>query len=196
VTVVPADDRDDLRATLRQLADVEEIRQLVAQYATALCSRDVATLAELFVSDVDIATVFGGKAPPGSAGTGTDALRTLLAGRIGRNKTTILHVTTHEVTVTAPDHAQGVAFTLAEMGDEHIWIRQSLAYTDTYEREAGAWRFRQRCHELFYGVADAVSPLNQPPACWPMSNVGVGTLPASWATWRDYQAQYRRGSNG
>ena len=45
-------DLDDLRARIERLEATEQIRQLAARYALALDSRDVPTLASLFVPDV------------------------------------------------------------------------------------------------------------------------------------------------
>lgn len=43
-----------------------------------------------------------------------------------------------------------------------------------------------RAHLLFYGCAPGYLPLDQPPANWPASPVGRGSIPEDWATWRRY----------
>jgi hypothetical protein len=75
---------------------------------------------------------------------------------------------------------------LAQLGDEHRWIRQAIAYEDDYERRDGCWYFARRNHLLCYGAAEDKSPLEQAPANWPRSAVGRGTVPQDWPTWRKY----------
>jgi hypothetical protein len=63
------------------------------------------------------------------------------------------------------------------------WISQAIQYADTYRRADGRWLFVQRDHQLFYGVELGRRPLDQPPAHWPRSATGTGTLPAAWPSW-------------
>ena len=63
------------------------------------------------------------------------------------------------------------------------WIRQAICYFDRYARRDGQWLFVTRDHQLFYGVDHDERPNHLPPANWPASDAGRGTLPFAWPTW-------------
>jgi hypothetical protein len=87
------------------------------------------------------------------------------------------------------DHARGTVYCMAQIQDGERWIRQAIRYDDAYARRAGRWRFVRREHRLWYGVDEARNPLLQPPARWPQSPTGRGTLPESLASWRRFWSQ-------
>lgn len=162
--------------TLEQLLAHEQIRQLASRYAVAVDSRDLDTLVELFVDDVQV----------GRATFGRDALRASFVESLSAVGVTILQVTTQVIDLVDDDHATGVVYCAGQVQDGERWIHQSILYRDTYERRDGSWYFVRRVHELFHGVAAPTNPLDQEPANWPERSHGRGTAPASFPTWQDF----------
>lgn len=152
----------------------EEIRQLANRYALAVNMRDLDALVELFVEDVAV----------GAGRVGRAALAELLRVRTGDAEVDVLEVTTHVINLADADHATGTVYSRCEMGGPGRWARQSIAYEDVYERRAGMWYFVSRAHLLFYGLDVPERPLDQPPARWPHSPVGRGTVPYDWPSWQ------------
>jgi SnoaL-like protein len=161
---------------VERLLAYEEIRQLAARYALAVDRRDVDALVGLFVADV--------RMPGGQAGR--EALRRAFERHLRADRVSILLVGGHVINLLDRDHAAGTVYATAEFGAAGRWIRQAIAYEDDYERRDGGWYFARRAHLLFYGCAPGYLPLDQPPANWPASPVGRGSIPAAWATWRRY----------
>jgi hypothetical protein len=167
---------------VERLLAYEEIRQLASRYAVALDGRDFDTIVQLFVEDY---RHWDGR-------VGRDALHDALttafhAGLGGRAGFT--QVGTHKIELADADHASGVVYCLAEFGDQERWIRQAIGYLDTYERRDGRWYFTFRDHQLFYGVRLDIRPLDQRPANWPSSPIGVGTLPYAWESWQQFHGE-------
>jgi SnoaL-like domain len=160
---------------LDRLIAHEDIRQLVERYSVAVGARALDVVAELFVEDV--------VAGPGQRGR--QALLAAYEQMLPPGGVTILLVTSHVIDLLAADHAEGIVYCLCETGTEKQWMRQIIAYEDTYTRADGRWFFVSRRHELFYGVDAGPSPLAQEPANWPKRNIGRGSVPFDWPTWRD-----------
>ncbi len=161
---------------VEQLAAYEAIRQLAAHYALAVDARNLDSLVALFVDDVQV----------GRDGRGRAALRTSFDVMLREIGVSILNVGTHAITLTDPDHATGVVYCTAEIQQGERWLRQAIAYSDTYERRDGRWYFVRRIHELFYGVEMPVNPTTLPPADWPKRQEGSGTLPQRWESWQQF----------
>ncbi|CAN5728748.1 nuclear transport factor 2 family protein [soil metagenome] len=158
---------------LQRLVAHDEIRLLASRYAVAVDSRDLHALVALFVDDVRV----------GRGTTGHAALRASFEASLGAVGVTILQVGTHAIDLQDADHATGTVYCTGEVADGDRWIRQAIAYRDSYRRTAGGWRFVRRVHELWYGQAIDPNPLDQAPADWPERPDGRGTLPESWPTW-------------
>ena len=163
-------------STLERLADLEEIRQVAHRYAVALDARDLDALVDLFVPDVRV----------GREGSGRDALRRDFDRQLRAIGVSILFVGNHVIDFEADDRARGVVYCKAEIQDGPRWIHQAIRYHDTYARRDGRWYFVRREHLLWYGVQAPASPLDQPPANWPKSHTGRGTVPESLDTWRRF----------
>ena len=161
-------------SAIDRLIAYEEIRQLVNRYALAVNMRDHAALVELFVDDV----------AAGDGRTGRAALAELFTLRQGDALVDVLEVTTQVTDLVDADHATGTVYSRCEMGGPGRWARQSIAYEDVYERRDGTWYFVARSHLLFYGLELPERPLDQPPARWPHSPVGRGTVPYDWPSWQ------------
>ena len=170
----PVDDA----SLVRRLWAHEQIRQLAARYAVAVDSRDVDALVALFVDDVRVGRDRSGRA----------ALAESFRASLGAIGVSMLHVGTHVIDLVDDDHATGSVYCLAEVEEDGRVIRQAILYRDTYERRGDEWLFVRRIHELWYGLALDVSPLDQPPAEWPTRSFGRGTVPESWPSWGAFWA--------
>jgi hypothetical protein len=161
---------------IQRLLAYEEIRQLAYRYALATDSRDMDALVNLFVDDVRV----------GPDRYGREALRQDLTQRLHDVGITILSVTNHIIDLEDENHARGVVYCHGEIQDGERWIVQAIQYGDKYERRNGQWYFVRRKHVLWYGAELGQNPLRLPPANWPASHTGRGTLPESWDSWRKF----------
>jgi hypothetical protein len=159
---------------VQRLLAYESIRQLVARYAFFVDSRDYDKLIELFVDDVRV----------GREGSGRAALRESFATALQPRRITVLNVGTHVIDLVDDDHATGIVYCKGEVQEGDRWIHQLILYTDDYEQRDGTWYFVRRRHELFYGAEVGVNPLTLAPANWPLNEVGMGSVPERWDTWR------------
>ena len=154
----------------------EEIRQLAARYALAVDSRDLDTLVDLFVEDVQV----------GRADRGREALRASFEASLRSVGVTILNVGTHVIDLVDETHAVGKVYCKGEVERAGRWIHQAILYDDTYERREGRWYFVRRKHLLWYDAEVGKSPLGLPPVDRLESQEGLGTIPEAWETWRQF----------
>ena len=163
---------------LERLLARDAIRDLAHRYAVALDARDLEGLVGLFVEDVQV----------GRSGRGREALRADFERQLRAIGVSVLYVCNHVVDFD-DDHANGIVYTRAEIQDGPRFVIQAIQYHDRYERRQGRWYFVRRRHRLVYGAEVGENPMRLPPANWPESYTGRGTLPGSLPTW---QAFYRR----
>jgi ketosteroid isomerase-like protein len=161
---------------VEELVAYEEIRQLAARYALAVDSRNLDALVALFVDDVQV----------GRDTFGRDALRASFDQSLRGIGVSILNVGTHVIDLVDEDHATGHVYCKGEIQDGERWIHQAILYRDRYERRHGHWYFVRRIHELWYGAEVGTNPLGLEPANWPEHHDGTGTVPESFATWKDF----------
>lgn len=159
-----------------RLLAYEQIRQLACRYAIATDRRDIDTLASLFIDDVRV----------GRGTYGRDALRANLGEQLRAIGVSILNVGTHQIDLIDADNATGHVYCKGEIQDGERWIHQAIRYDDTYERRDGTWLFVRRRHLLFYGAEVGVNPLTLAPANWPEHHDGLGSIPYSDATWKEF----------
>lgn len=167
-----------LAERLERLEAYSQIRQLAARYAAAMADHDGETLSRLYVEDVRV----------GGGVTGREALRSAYFGEaLDRLGISVLHAGTHVIDLdpAQPDKARGSIYTIAQIQLGDRWIRQAICYFDRYARRDGQWFFVTRDHQLFYGADHDQRPNDLPPANWPASDTGRGTLPFGWPTWTD-----------
>jgi hypothetical protein len=162
---------------LAQLIARDEIRQLAERYALAIDSRDLDVLVALFVPDVEC----------GRWGTGRSALRDSFDSQLRGVGPTVMLVANHVIDFDGDDRAHGVVYGIAEASRTEGFVRQAILYNDTYERRDDAWLFVHRDHRLWYGVVLPYDPFAQPPADWPRSQTGRGTVPECWESWQRFQ---------
>ncbi|MCW2547634.1 MAG: hypothetical protein JWN96_2094 [Mycobacterium sp.] len=171
-----------LETRLARLDAYAQIRQLAVRYAAAMRVQDGETLARLYVEDVRV----------GGGVTGREALREAYFGTaLTRLEISVLHPGTHVIDLDSerPDRARGSVYTVAQIKLGGRWIRQAICYFDRYAKRDGEWLFVTRDHQLFYGADHDQRPNHLPPANWPASDTGTGTLPFALPTWPAALAQ-------
>ncbi len=163
-----------------------EIQQLAYRYAVAVDSRDVTMLASLFMPDDGSDPVAHQKA-------------VFERFDVGLRKVGIsfLNVGTHLIDVHSATSATGLVYTKSEFQKDGDWNEQAILYRDTYACVEGRWYFLgERVHQLWYGAPPrGADPLDLPPANWPASQIGMGTVPGTWDSWNAFWggARYRSG---
>jgi ketosteroid isomerase-like protein len=163
---------DDLARLIAQ----QEIQQLAHRYAVAMDARDLDALVALFVPDVQV----------GREERGHAALRASFDRQLRSVGITFLQVGTHTLELADDENATGIVYCRAEIQDGVRWIVQAIQYHDTYARRDGHWYFARRRHLLVYGAELGQNPLTLPPADWPASHTGRGTLPESLPSWKRF----------
>ena len=154
----------------------DEIRQLVYRYALATDRRDLESLVDLFVEDVQV----------GKDRFGREALLENFQSQLREVGVTILFVGNHVIDFDDEENAQGEVYCKGEVQDGDRWIQQAILYRDRYRRCSDTWYFVRREHLLWYGQEAPSSPLRLAPAQWPKSHTGRGTLPEDWESWRRF----------
>jgi len=181
-----------LEARVRRLEAATAIRELPPRYAAAFACLDLDALVDLYVPDVVLH----------SGATGRAALRAYFERSFAGAEpgqglhTVILHNGNHIIDFDDPvatDSACGTVYCHGEMqlmdGSRYT---QAIIYTDSYTQVGAQWYFgAQRLHELVYGTPPLTRPNGLPDANWPASQIGRGSLPAGWPSWRAFWADGR-----
>jgi hypothetical protein len=155
----------------------DEIRLLPYRYAAAIESRDVDAMADLFSP----------RARFGEYGEGPDGLRRVMTHSLDGTVFAVILVANHLIEIEGTQRARGEvwAHCFAQTRADGF-VEQLIKYEDRYERRDGRWLFLHRRHRLWYGVGHQSSPLEQRPADWPVSQVGVGDIPLSDRAFREW----------
>ena len=158
---------------IKHLLAKEEIRDLVLQYSVAVAERDVDLMVSLFTRDADF----------GSSGSGPDGLRKLMKSTMNDMEFGIVFIANHSIEIIDDYHADGEVWAKGYAQNKNEgYYEQLVKYIDEYRREDGGeegksqWKFAKRNHQLWFGESKS-SPLAQPPAAWPKSNIGIGRIP-------------------
>jgi uncharacterized protein (TIGR02246 family) len=171
---------DESQAVAALLAR-DEIRQLPYRYAKAIEARDVDAMIELYSPNARF----------GTFGRGPEGLRWLMTQSLEESVFAVSLVANHIIELDGDDEACGEVwahcFAQTRVGG---YVEQLIRYDDRYVRSDGRWRFLHRKHRLWYGVRRQ-SPLRQPPANWPASQVGVGDIPLADKDFQKWWAEGR-----
>jgi len=136
----------DLGASVRELLDREQLRDLVARYALAVDDHDLATLSTMFHHDA----VFDrdGRVAHGWA----EIAETLGASMAGFRH--MLH-TPHAAVVqlTGPDAASGASSGHAELVTRRGVVLAAYRYADEFARLEGRWVFTRRAVSFLYATS-------------------------------------------
>ncbi len=147
-----------LEQRIRRLEDRIEIGELISRYGLAMDDRDMASMPDLFTSDVVIRSRDGSM-----NATGRDAAVAMFRRRLAALGPSN-HVT-HDRIITfddaQPDVAHGIVLSHAELCLRGAAKVAAIRYSDTYLRDAGRWRIRVRELAFMYFVdaADYVDAL-------------------------------------
>ncbi|MDF2443614.1 MAG: hypothetical protein JWR01_1817 [Subtercola sp.] len=176
---------DDNRFTevlrrLDRLESVESIRQLAADYATFVDSKQLRAVAGLFTEDTLVGSERGREAK----------YQALLKnhGGPGRFGTTIHLVAGHSIQVDPgdADAATGVVYCRAEHEIGDTWVVATIQYWDTYARCEGRWLFAERAIRAYY-VVDVLERPGEPWVTQKLSHYNnvltSAELPAAWPSW-------------
>lgn len=170
---------------LAALEDTDAIRSLAPRYADAYARLDLDALVALYLPDVPLHRT-------GESGRAALRAHFELATRGSTPgeglATVILHTDNHVIELTGADTATGSVYCHVEVHRrDGSRYQQAVVYTDRYARHEGDWYFAaQRKHDLLYGAAPHTRPNALPPANWPASQTGRGTLPQAWPSWREF----------
>lgn len=170
----------DVEARVAALEAREAIRQLVARYALALDSRNVADLVRLFVPDVRTA----------DGEVGRDALASWFDAILRPYRATFHLTGGHVIDLVDADHATGVLYCRPEHEVGDLWIVMPMQYWDRYERHDGEWLFRSRSVHAFYAADVQENPLDRPGRFHFPDNplVTEADLPERWPSWQSFWA--------
>jgi 3-phenylpropionate/cinnamic acid dioxygenase small subunit len=128
---------DETAALVRQLADIEAIKQLKARYVRLVDSKQWDEWKTLFTADCVVDT-------EGGRHEGPDAVAAGVARSIGTNGNTIHRVTMPEITITGPDSAVGTwgqhdVVSVMHKGQEMSFTGYGY-YDEEYRRTADGWK--------------------------------------------------------
>ncbi len=149
-----------LEERIRRLEDRIEIGELIARYGLVMDDRDMSSMPDLFTSDVVIRSRDGGM-----NAVGRDAAITMFSRQLAllgpSNHFTHDRIITFDD--TQPDVARGVVLSHAELCRGGTAMVAAIRYSDTYQRDAGRWRIRERELAFMYFVdaaeyVDALGP--------------------------------------
>jgi ketosteroid isomerase-like protein len=169
---------EHLAAQLDRVVSELAIRQLPARYALAVDSRDLRSLGDLFVSDVD----------NGPAGRGREALREWFREVLTGFYRSMHLVAGHVIDFQDADNATGSVYCRAEHEDGAHWVVMTMIYQDVYRRENGTWCFVRRRLQPWY-AADMVERPQEGGdfSRWPGAERPHRIrLPREFATWEPY----------
>jgi SnoaL-like protein len=172
---------DDMAARLQRLEAYEAIRQLAARYALALDSRDVDSLAALFVDDVTV----------GNGASGRAALAEWFDPVLRPYRTTFHLIGNHVIDLVDEDHATGVVYCRPEHEVGDLWIVMPMQYWDRYERRDGTWLFKSRKPLAFYAADVLEHPLRVDGRFHFPGNPMIegAELPDRWPSWRRFWSE-------
>jgi len=169
----PTPDTLDAVATA---AAIVHIQQLAIRYAQGVDQRDLASVAELFVPDVDC----------GHWGRGRDALERMYRENDATMGVSIHRVSTHSVEVVDGDSATGTVYLTAEhQQHDGSWARIAGAYHDRYARIDDRWFFAQRRLLCWYRDSDTLAPTTSRDTDYRVF-AKWETLPTAWPSWNAF----------
>jgi hypothetical protein len=168
---------EELARRLDRIESTQAIQMLPSRYALAVDSRDVDTLVELFVPDVD----------SGKWGVGPDGVRAFYESVLSGFYRSQHQICGHVFDFVDAEHATGTTYCRAEHEDGDNWVVMIMTYFDEYERVGGRWCFRKHLPSFFYATNIDERP-TAPFALWPGREQKASHFPGShaYATWKPY----------
>lgn len=149
------------------------LAKLPARYARAADARDLDTLVELFVPDVNC----------GRHGRGRDVLRGLLREQLSAFGKSIHMVCGQVLDTVTESAATGTTYCRAEKQVGNRWIVVALRYQDEFAFHHGDWYFSRRTPQLWYECENSGNPAD--PAQH-VTGAFAPSLPEALPTWREF----------
>ena len=159
------------------------ISQLPSRYALSVDSRDLDTLVNLFVPDVEC----------GRWGTGREALKAFYNKAIRDFYRCHHQIVGHVIDFdpTNPDAASGKTYCRAEHEDDDQWVVMAICYFDHYQRIDGQWYFKSRDERHWYSSDILARPGEPQLQNWDKFTTArfQPRLPDTFAHWTDFWSQ-------
>jgi len=172
-----------LEERIDRLESLAEIRQLAMRYGRAVDSRDLDTLVDLFVPDVQASATEVGREP----------LKRWFAEALSRPRSTIHFVMNHVVDFVDADHASGVVYCRDELEHPETgeWKVGTIQYWDRYARVDGRWCFAGRRFNRWYVVDALERPGHGAGVEAESAGSGLPTrqLPDAYPTWGEFWSE-------
>jgi len=151
------------------------ISQLPSRYAMALDARDLDSLVELFIGDVEA----------GAEGRGREALKRWYDRVLRRFYRSIHLICGHQFDFVDADHATGSVYCRAEHEDGDGWYVITMRYEDDYARHDDQWCFVRRREYPWYSV-DVTERPGPEFVRWPTDVTLRAAMPMRMPTWRAF----------
>jgi ketosteroid isomerase-like protein len=168
----------DIEERMERLEALDQIRQLASRYALAVDTRDMDTLAALFVEDVRV----------GRDERGREAIKKWYGRSLERYGTTIHFVGNHVIDFLSADEATGVVTCHDELEMNGEWHLGKIQYWDQYVRRDGAWYFQRRKLQRWYLADTSTRPGHGVGVNVDAGSLKVGQLPDIWPSWDEFWA--------
>lgn len=147
-----------LAAKIDRLDSHEQIRQLACRYALAVDMRNLDALVSLYVDDIAVAGIGGGRA----------ALKRHFDRSLRAFTGACHHIGNHVIEFEDDGRALGLVYGRSEHEVGEAWVHMQMLYLDTYERRGGTWYFaRQRFLGRWYAAAPGEAPTGTNKVRWP-----------------------------
>lgn len=172
---------ESLEARLDRVEAQLAIQQLPIRYALGVDGRDLDSLVNLFVEDVDC----------GRWGTGREALKAFYASeQILKGFYRSIHqICGHAVDLIDETHAEGRVYCRAEHEDSGHWVIMAICYFDSYEKRGDDWYFLRRDERHWYSTDWLERPGTVKFHNWPgkpESSRHAPRLPATFPEWETF----------
>ena len=158
---------------LDRLESIEQIRQLAHRYALAVDTRDLDSLVELFVDDVQVSRDKQGR----------EFLKSWFAQSLSRFGDSIHFVGNHVIDLESPNEARGVVTCRDELEMGGEWRVGFIQYWDKYLRRDGSWYFQRRKLHRWYMVDALTRPKHGAGLDTDRESLQIAQLPDAWASW-------------
>ena len=174
-----------LESRIDRLESLDAIRQLPAQYALTLDTRDIDAMVTLFPEDVRA----------GKDKSGRLALREYMDATLRSPFTgTSHHIGGHIIEFDDADHAHGIVYSKNEHetpvpGGQDEGVIMQMMYADDYVRQEGRWYFARRLPLYWYATDLNKPPVGERKMRWPNTDWAEGNFHKLFPSFAEYWAR-------